>query len=30
MNRRNLFIVTGKGEDPAQWPADLRLRDFLK
>jgi protein gp37 len=20
--------VTGKGEDPAQWPADLRLRDF--
>ena len=20
--------VTGKGEDPAQWPADLRVQDF--
>lgn len=20
--------VTGKGEDPAQWPSDLRLQDF--
>ena len=20
--------VTGKGQDPAQWPADLRIQDF--
>jgi len=20
--------VTGKGEDPAQWPADLRVQEF--
>jgi hypothetical protein len=20
--------VTGKGEDPGQWPADLRVQDF--
>jgi hypothetical protein len=24
----NLFIVTGKGEDLAQWPADFRVQDF--